>query len=81
MHPLAKLSVWAAFGVAAVLGYLAIKKSAPPTPASDPSRTPNRVSPSESVPLYQTLTGVVGMAPVISFPDIRGTSANVTQPV
>lgn len=68
-------------GAAVVFGVIAKHKAAPAVAAGDPSKTPNSVSPSEFLPQYNTLIGVGGITPVISFPDIGGTSANITQPV
>lgn len=71
----------AVLGAALFMAYVAKKKAAPAAAAGDPSKTPNSVSTSESTSAFNTLYGVAGHAPVISFPDIGGTSANVTQPV
>lgn len=71
-----------AVGVGAlVMVLIAAKKAAPAVAQGDPSKTPNSVSNSESLPAFSTLIGLGGSTPVISFPDIGGTSANVTQPV
>jgi hypothetical protein len=71
----------AVLGAALFMAYVAKKKAAPAAAAGDPSKTPNSVSASETVPLFNTMIGLGGQTPVISFPDIGGTSANVTQPV
>jgi hypothetical protein len=75
-----KWALLAVAGAAAVFAIIAAKKAAPAI-SGNVSRTPNSVSPSEFLPPYSTLIGVGGLSPVISFPDINGTSANVTQPV
>lgn len=81
MHVAAKVGLVFAVGGALVMTYFAIKKASPIANTGDPSKTPNRVSSSESTPFYNMLFGVGGSTPVISFPDISGVSANVTQPV
>jgi hypothetical protein len=76
------ISMGAALLLAAIAAFIAYRKSQPaaPSPTSNTPANP-QTSTSVAVPSYGTLYGLAGLTPVVSFPDVGGTSANITQPV